>query len=99
MTPPQGTPTPIPARQSASGLFRLSPLPDLPPTTHPAWGELIRNPHCHEFKYAAAGMLIFNLNLQWKRDPSKLGALVKQAHEFFRKYQVLLTNDLGKLFK
>jgi hypothetical protein len=80
-------------------MFRLAALSELPPTTHPAWGELIKNPHRHEFKYAAAGMLLFNLNLQWKRDPGKLGVLVKQAHEFFRKYQTLLMDDLNKLFK
>jgi len=48
--------------------------------------------------YAAAGMLIFNLNLQWKRDPSKLPVLIRQVRSFFQKYQHLLGGDVQKLF-
>lgn len=71
---------------------------ELPPDTHPTWVKLIQNPMEHEFGYAAAGMLIFNLNLQWRRDPAKLRILVKQARDFFHKYQRLLASDIQKLF-
>jgi hypothetical protein len=59
---------------------------------------MIKSPKDHEFRYAAAGMLVFNLNLQWKNDPSKLGLLIKQARVFFNKYQHLLVDDIHKLF-
>jgi hypothetical protein len=95
--PPLGN-TPAPMRIPASGPIRLSPPAEFPPDAHPTWEELIKNPCLHEFRYAAAGMLIFNLNLQWKRDPTKLMVLVKQVRDFFRKYQHLLGDDIRKLF-
>jgi hypothetical protein len=76
----------------------LTPGPELPPDEHPAWTKLIVGHATHEFSYAAAGMLVFNLNLQWKRDPSKLPLLIKQVRAFFQKYQHLLGGDVQKLF-
>jgi hypothetical protein len=76
----------------------LTPAPDLPPEDHPAWAGLIQGLISHDFSYAAAGMLVFNLNLQWKRDPSKLPVLITQARSFFHKYQHLLGGDVQKLF-
>jgi len=76
----------------------LTPAPDLPPESHPAWARLIQGHVFHEFGYAAAGMLVFNLNLQWKRDPSKLPVLIRQVRSFFQKYQHLLGGDVQKLF-
>jgi hypothetical protein len=75
-----------------------TPLPELPSESHPVWAELVKGTVSHEFSYAAAGMLVFNLNLQWKRDPSKLFALTKQVRAFFQKYQHLLGGDVQKLF-
>ena len=75
-----------------------TPIPELPPDTHPVWAKLIEGVVCHEFSYAAAGMLVFNLNLQWKRDPSKLPLLTRQIRTFFNKYQHLLGGDVQKLF-
>jgi len=70
----------------------------LPPDTHPVWAKLIEGAVSHEFSYAAAGMLVFNLNLQWKRDPAKLPLLTKQIRTFFQKYHHLLGGDVQKLF-
>lgn len=83
ITPPPATRTPIPA---------------LPAEAHPAWAGLIKGAIHHEFGYAAAGMLVFNLNLQWKRDPARLPQLVEQVRSFFQKYQPLLGHDIVKLF-
>jgi hypothetical protein len=73
-------------------------MPALPPETHPAWSGLIKGAIHHEFGYAAAGMLVFNLNLQWKRDPARLPQLIEQVRNFFQKYQPLLGHDIVKLF-
>jgi hypothetical protein len=97
-TPPPLTSTPAPLRIPPSGAIRLSPPPEFPTDGHPTWQKLIENPSLHEFRYAAAGMLIFNLNLQWKREPAKRPALVQQAQAFFRKYQRLLAEDIRQLF-
>jgi hypothetical protein len=94
---PMRTPTSSSFRVSTPGPTRAS-LPELPPDTHPAWESMIKNPDRHEFKFAAAGMLIFNLNLQWKNDPGKLSTLVRQARAFFFKYQHLLANDIQRIF-
>ena len=75
-----------------------TPIPELPLENHPVWTRLIQGQVAHEFSYAAAGMLIFNLNLQWKRDPSKLPLLVNQVRSFFRKYYHLLGGDVQRLF-
>lgn len=76
----------------------LTPVPELPPESHPVWAKLIEGKVSYEFRYAAAGMLVFNLNLQWKRAPSKLPLLTKQIRIFFQKYQHLLSGDVQKLF-
>jgi len=72
--------------------------PALPPESHPAWTGLISGTIQHEFSYAAAGMLLFNLNIQWRRDPARLPLLIRQARAFFQKYQHLIIYDLQKLF-
>ncbi len=83
-----GTPISSPAVPSAS----------LPSEDHPVWGDLIKGVIQHEFTYAAAGMLLFNLSLQWRRNPSHLPHLIQQARTFFLKYQHLLVHDIQKLF-
>jgi hypothetical protein len=70
----------------------------LPPPSHPAWAGLVRGTIRHEFGYAAAGMLVFNSNLQWRRDPSRLPQLVEQVRSFFQKYQHLLSHDIARVF-
>jgi hypothetical protein len=70
----------------------------LPASNHPAWAGLIKGSVRHEFSYAAAGMLVFNLNLQWKRDASRLPQLIEQVRTFFQKYQHLLSNDIVRVF-
>jgi hypothetical protein len=59
---------------------------------------LIKGSLRHDFAYAAAGVLVFNLNLQWKRDPSRLPQLIEQARAFFQRYQHLLGQDIARLF-
>jgi hypothetical protein len=70
----------------------------VPPESHPTWARLIEGTIRHEFSYAAAGMLLFNLNIQWRRDPARLPQLIGQARAFFQKYQHLLVWDIQKLF-
>jgi hypothetical protein len=82
--------TPIPATST--------PTPIVPPGTHPVWSGLIKGIIHHEFSYAAASMLLFNLNLQWQRDPTRLPHLVQQTREFFQKYHHLLAGDIQRLF-
>ena len=74
-----------------------TPIPELPEDSHPLWSQLVMGSILHDFGYAAAGMLIFNLNLQWQRDPSRLPLLAKQARSFFQKYHHLLIADVQKL--
>jgi hypothetical protein len=62
------------------------------------WARLVKGELRHEFNYSAAGMLIFNLNLQWQRDPSRLPLLIKQTRSFFQKYHHLLSGDVAKIF-
>jgi len=75
-----------------------TPAPLLPADTHPTWANLIKGTIQHEWSYPAAGMLIFNLNLQWKRDPSRLPQLIEQVHRFFQRYQHLLSYDIARVF-
>jgi hypothetical protein len=70
----------------------------LPTESHPAWAGLIKGTINHEWSYAAAGMLIFNLNLQWRRDPSRLPLLIDQVRSFFQRYNQLLSQDIAKIF-
>jgi hypothetical protein len=70
----------------------------LPAETHPVWAGLVKGTIHHEWSYAAAGMLIFNLNLQWRRDPSRLPQLVEQVHSFFQRYHHLLSYDIPRVF-
>jgi hypothetical protein len=77
----------------------VTPPPVLPAEGHPAWAGLITGKIAHEFGYAAAGMLLFNLNIQWKRDPSRLPLLIQQARTFFQRYQHLLNHDIQRVFK
>jgi hypothetical protein len=72
--------------------------PTLPPEKHPTWARLIDGTVRHEFSYAAAGMLLFTLNIQWRRDPDRLPLLIQQSRAFFQKYQHLLLWDIQKLF-
>ena len=90
--------------------FNRSPLTPIPPTrtptpvlalpgeNHPAWVALVSGSIRHDWSYAAAGMLIFNLNLQWKRDPSRLSQLIEQLRSFFQRYHSLLGHDIAKVF-
>ena len=75
-----------------------TPIPELPAESHPVWSRLVKGEIPHEFGYAAAGMLVFNLNLQWQRAPSRLPLLVQQTRSFFQKYHHLLSVDVQKLF-
>lgn len=88
--PPRSLRTPTPVTTTAA--------PALPPESHPTWAKLIDGTIQHEFSYAAAGMLLFNLNIQWRREPSRLPILIQQARAFFQKYQHLLVFDIQKLF-
>jgi hypothetical protein len=75
-----------------------TPAPALPPESHPVWAGLIKGIVQHDFSYTAAGMLLFNLNLQWRREPARLPLLVEQARAFFQRYHHLLAGDIQKLF-
>jgi hypothetical protein len=85
-------------RLSTPSPIRVPVPAELPPDTDPTWDRMIQSPEGHEFRYAAAGMLMFNLSLQWRHDPTKLRSLARQARDFFQKYQHLLANDIRELF-
>lgn len=38
----------------------------IPPASHPAWSEIIKGKSAHQFKLAAASMLVFNLRSQFQ---------------------------------
>lgn len=84
--------TPIPATRTPT------PTIELPEASHPVWRGLIEGSIEHEWSYAAAGMLIFNLNLQWKREPSRLPQLIEQLRSFFERYRALLGRDIARVF-
>ncbi|HET9930180.1 MAG TPA: hypothetical protein VFQ35_05825 [Polyangiaceae bacterium] len=66
---------------------------------HPTWEKLVKGEVKHKFAAASASMLFFNLQSQYKRDPSKLPDLVGEAQKFFEKYEVSLETDIATLFK
>jgi hypothetical protein len=70
----------------------------IPDESHPVWAGLIEGTIKHDFGYAAASMLLFNLNLQWRRDPGRLPQLIQNARTFFGRYQQLLSADIAQLF-
>ncbi len=71
----------------------------IPPATDPVWSKLIKGAAEYQFKQASAGMLVFNLRAQYKRDPSRFAALIEDARKFFLKYESVLGSELQQLVK
>lgn len=71
----------------------------VPPESHPAWAKLVKGEIDHKFGPASAGMLLFNLRLKYKKNPSSLHDCVREAHTFFERYQNIFVNDMKILFK
>jgi hypothetical protein len=65
---------------------------------HPAWEKLIKGEIKHKFSNAAASMLFFHLQAQYKRDPARLGEQIAQARAFFSKYEKILAEEIRVLF-
>jgi hypothetical protein len=70
----------------------------VPAPSHPTWAKLIRGEVQHKFKAAAAGMLFFNLQSLYKKDPTTLRVQVEEARKFFGRYEAILTEDVRVLF-
>jgi hypothetical protein len=70
----------------------------IPVKSHPVWAQLVKGTTEHSFKLAACSMLLFNIRSQFKKDPSRLNALVEDVHKFFSKYELAMADDIKMLF-
>lgn len=70
----------------------------IPADSHPMWRKLIGAEINHKFSVASAGLLFFNLQMKYKKDPSVLSPCIKEARAFFEKYESVLTTDIVTLF-
>ena len=70
----------------------------IPAMHHPAWEKLIKGENRCKFSNAAASMLFFHLQAQYKRDPSRLDEQITQARAFFSKYEKILADEIRMLF-
>jgi hypothetical protein len=70
----------------------------IPALSHPSWEKLIKGEIKHKFSNAAASMLFFHLQSQYKRDPSRLDDHIAQAHAFFVKYERVLADEIRAVF-
>jgi hypothetical protein len=70
----------------------------IPPPTHPSWVDLIKGQTQHRFSLPSAGMLVFNLQRDYRRDPSRLADHVELARRFFEKNEKRLQADIARLF-
>jgi hypothetical protein len=70
----------------------------LPPPTNPVWTNLVKGTTDHQFRLAAASMFFFSLRNQFTRTPSRLPALIQEAHKFFQRYESILGDDIRQLF-
>jgi hypothetical protein len=69
----------------------------IPGLHDPSWEKLIKGQIKHKFSNAAASMLFFHLQAQYKRDPSRLEDQIAQAHAFFAKYERILADEIRAL--
>jgi len=71
----------------------------IPPITHPSWSRLITGELHLRSTNTGINMLIFNSTVRYKRDPSPAAMLelVKHAHEFFRKFEYCLKDEVKQL--
>jgi hypothetical protein len=66
---------------------------------HPSWKKLITGELKPKFANASASMLFFNLQMQHRRDPSKLREHIGEAQRFFQKYEKVLAEDIQIIFR
>jgi hypothetical protein len=70
----------------------------IPPLTNPVWTELVKGTTDPSFRLTVASMFFFSLRNQFAKDPSRLPALIQEAHKFFRRYESILGDDIKRLF-
>ena len=70
----------------------------IPALHHPSWEKLIKGEIKHKFTNAAASMLFFHLQAQYRRDPRKIEEQIAQARAFFTKYEKILADEIRVLF-
>ncbi|MBF0236769.1 MAG: hypothetical protein HQM12_03625 [SAR324 cluster bacterium] len=72
----------------------------IPDKSNPKWKQLVTGALPHQFKVVPAGMLISRLLRESQKDRStaNIERCVKEAHEFFIKYESLLGNDIKAIF-
>jgi len=71
----------------------------VPVSTHPTWGRLIRGEIEHKFSSATTGLLLFNLRHDYRNAPETLPRLVERARDYFKKFEVVLAEDIKRLFQ
>lgn len=73
----------------------------IPPITHPIWAQLITGQR--EFPPSKVGlnMLIANLRLSYRKDPSQpsLECFVARMHEFFARYGSYYQAELEQILR
>lgn len=92
--------------RDAAGLGTALPLQSvcggmIPNISNPKWQRLVRGEIAHRFDTSSASMLMFNLQAKIRKDPSPatLSACVKEAYDFFQKYERVFAADLAQIFQ
>lgn len=73
----------------------------IPDRYHLKWRDLLAGKTSHQFDTASGGMLIFNISRKLKKNPSEenFQSCLDDAVTFFKKYEIIFSDDLEKIFK
>jgi len=73
----------------------------VPLVTHPVWGELITGKRQVPPSKVAVNMLIANVRLSYKYDPTETSKhkLAQRMHDFFQKYEKLYQVELEQILE
>ena len=71
----------------------------IPPVSDPGWLKLVTGQKQIRSSNLSYNMLMFNIQLRYKNDPSPANVpkLIAQAREFFVKYEGLLKSEIASL--
>jgi len=72
----------------------------VPYASDPRWKVVLQRKSTHHFVSPTAGMMFARLQRSLATDPSpeNLQTCVEQAHAFFTKYEIVMKDELVRLF-
>ncbi|MBI4905026.1 MAG: hypothetical protein HY820_15420 [Acidobacteria bacterium] len=73
----------------------------IPSASHPTWRQLVAGEKEVRSSNLSFNMLIFNLRLRYRKDPSPttMAKLAGDCHAFFVKYEKMLESEANALVK